>query len=132
MNPLKQYRQYQEETAGPEEAIALVYDGARRCVDQARAALASDNIEELVNATNKAQRVFTELMASLNMDAGEVSANLFKMYEYWNWRLSQGLITKDPAAYTEVSAALADMREAWADAAKQVRALRGAPPQSHG
>lgn len=130
MNALNQYKAYQNETVGPEERIVVIYDGARRFVEQALAALESQRFEEVGLYTGKAQRVLEELGLALNFEAGQIAQNLYQLYDYWAWRLGQGLMKQDPAAFREVSAALADMREAWADAARQVRAQRSA--LSHG
>lgn len=124
MNGLSQYRNYQLDTAGLEDSIPLLYDGARRFVDQAQVALEAGDYFQVSQNTGKAQRILSELAASLNMDAGGIAANLYQLYDYWVWRLGQGLIQKNPDAFREVSAALGDMRDAWADAARQVRAQR--------
>jgi flagellar secretion chaperone FliS len=125
MYGLQQYRGYQAETAGPEEQVALLYDGARRFTDKALAALEKADFEQVSHYTVKAQRILEELSAALNFEAGEVSGNLFKLYDWWLRRLSHALIHKDASAFQEVSAALSDMQEAWAQAARQVRAERG-------
>jgi len=126
VNALNQYRTYQVDTANREDFVALLYDGARRFTDQALAALQSGRPGEVNLYTGKAQRIFAELTASLNYDAGEISANLAKLYDYWSWRLGQGLIHKDSEAFREVSATLLDLHGAWVEAARQVRAARGA------
>lgn len=126
MERMNQYRSYQAETAGPEERVVLLYDGARRFTDQALQGLRSGNYEAVSLYTGKAQRILEEFLTTLNFDAGEIAENLAKLYEYWIWRLSQGLIHKDEAAFAEVSAALMEMHDAWAEAAKKVRTDRGA------
>jgi flagellar protein FliS len=124
LNGLNPYRKLQQEATTPEDSVALVYDGARLLVDQALAALEAKNYEAMSLHTGKAQMVFSELTASLNFDAGEIAKNLSQLYEYWGWRLSQGLIHKDPAPFREVSQVLSEMRDAWADAARQMRMQR--------
>lgn len=122
---LDQYRTYQATTVAPEDRVALLYDGTRRFVDQALRALEREDYEEVSRQVGKAQRILEELSAALNFDAGQLAENLFLLYDYWSWRLGQGLIHKDPAAFREVSAALDDMHGAWVEAAKAVRAQRG-------
>lgn len=123
---LNQYRSIQAETVAPEDRVALLYDGARRFVDQAAQALHEQDYEQVSHFVGKAQRILEELSGALNFDAGQMAENLFALYEYWAWRLSQGVIKKDDAAFAEVSAALMDMHGAWLEVAKQVRAQRGA------
>ena len=44
----------------------------------------------------KAQDAITELMCALDMEkGGTIAANLYKLYEYMNWRLSEANIKKD-------------------------------------
>lgn len=124
VNAYNQYRSYQVETASPEDQVALLYDGARRFVDKGRAAMEAGILDEASHNVGKAQAILAELSAALNLEVGEIAQNLWKLYDYWNWRLSQGLIKKDSTALQEVSAALSDMGQAWADAARQVRAQR--------
>ncbi len=127
MYGINQYRSYQTEAIGPEDAVAVCYDGARRFVDQALLALEDRDFEKVNLYTSKAQRVLSELAAALDFEAGgEIATNLAKLYDYWIWRLSQGLIKQDPEAFREVSGVLMEMHEAWVEAAKQVRAKRGA------
>lgn len=126
MNGLNQYRTYQVETTTPEDRIALLYDGARRFIDQAVLALEAHEYMQVSENVGKAQRIFTELSAGLNYEAGEVAENLARLYDYWNWRLTQGLLHKDTEAFKEVSTTVADLGEAWSQAAKTVRAQRGA------
>lgn len=127
MNGLNQYRTYQAETVAPEDQISLLYEGAQRFIDKAAAALEQERYTEVSENVGKAQRIFAELSSALNPEAGEIAANLARLYEYWNWRLSQGLIRKDVSALREVSATVGDMASAWAEAARQVRIERARP-----
>ena len=126
MNGLNQYKAYQVETLAPEDQVVVLYEGAQRFIDRADLALEEGNLPEVSVNVGKAQQIFAELSASLNFEAGEISRNLQRLYEYWSWRLSQGLIKKDAEAFREVSATVGDMAGAWAEAARQVRAQRGA------
>ncbi|MFZ5814022.1 MAG: flagellar export chaperone FliS [Bacillota bacterium] len=126
MNGINQYRSYQVETVSPEDQIVLLYEGARRFIDRAVLAMEAREYRDVSTNIGKAQQIFAELSGALNFEAGEIAENLYRLYDYWSWRLSQGLIKKDPAAFKEVSAAVGDMTEAWAEAARQVRAQRGA------
>lgn len=119
------YRNAELDTASPEDSVALLYDGARRFIDQGIIALQKSDYEETNKQISKAQRILTELAAALNFDAGPIAQDLLRLYDYWFWRLGQGVIHKDPEMFREVSAVLADMRDAWAQAARQVRAERG-------
>lgn len=126
MHGLNQYRAYQVDTVTPEDQVVLLYEGAQRFVERAIVALEAQEYMEVSRNVGKAQRIFAELSTALNFEAGEIAENLYRLYDYWSWRLTQGLLKKDVAALQEVSAAVADMSEAWGTAARQVRSQRGA------
>jgi len=126
VNGLKQYKSYQVETVPPEDQVALLYEGAQRFIEKAAMALENGRYDEVSENVGKAQQVFGELSASLNFSAGEIAHNLYRLYDYWSWRLSQGLLKKDVQALREVATTVGDLAGAWAEAARQVRAQRGA------
>lgn len=123
------YQQYQEanlETASQGKLLLMLYDGAIRFLTQALAALEARNYQEAHQFILKAEDIIAELMACLKMDVGEISMNLFRLYEYMNWRLIQGNIKRDPEMIREVQRHLRDLREAWAEAIKQTGQTHGA------
>lgn len=126
MNQVQQYQTYQVQTASPGEQVALLYEGARRFTDLAQKGLENGRLDEVSLYTGKAQRILEELAACLNPEAGEVAQHLDQLYDYWCWRLGQGLIKRDGAAYREVSAVLGEMAEAWREAARSLKAQRAA------
>ena len=113
------YQQYQEanlETASRGKLLLMLYDGAIRFLTQALAAMEAKKYQDAHNYIIKAEEIITELMSCLKMDVGEISKNLFRLYEYMNWRLMQGNIKRDPAMIMEVQRHLRDLREAWVEA----------------
>ncbi|HWI63605.1 MAG TPA: flagellar export chaperone FliS [Symbiobacteriaceae bacterium] len=126
-NGYNQYKSLQVATSSREDLVAMLYDGARRFTDLARVALQAKQYEQVAVNVGKAQRILTELSVTLNFEVGgEMARNLEKLYEYWSWRLGQGLMHKDGKCFDEVSAVLSDMHEVWVEAAKQVKASRAA------
>ncbi len=123
---LNQYKTYQVQTTAPEDQVALLYEGAQRFIDKAALALQAGKYDEVSAYVGRAQQIFTELRTALNPEAGEIARNLDRLYDYWTWRLSQGLIKKDIEAFREVSGTVGDMAATWKEAARQVRAQRGA------
>lgn len=124
MNPLQAYRGYQVQTATPGEQVALLYEGASRFAELALQGLKAGRLEDVSKYTGKAQRILVELALCLNHDAGEIAQNLDRLYDYWRWRLGQGLIHQDPEAFQEVATALGDMAEAWREASRSLHAGR--------
>jgi flagellar protein FliS len=78
-------------------------------------------IERINQAVGRAQDILTELMASLDFDAGgEIARNLFSLYVYFNRELMEANIAKDPARIKAVRNMLEELRLAWVEAVRQV------------
>lgn len=119
------YQQYQEanlETASQGKLLLMLYDGAIRFLTQAVQAMEAKKYQDSHNFILKAEDIITELMSCLKLEVGPIATNLFRLYEYMNWRLVQGNIKRDPAMIVEVQKYLRDLREAWAEAVKQTSA----------
>lgn len=127
-NPYAQYRQTSVQTASQGALILMLYDGAIKNLNTAHAAAARRDHAAANQALQKAQAIVTELMVTLNYDAGDVARRLYNLYEYYNYRLVQANIKKDPAIIEEVRRHLQSLRQAWEQAARQV----GSPPSAHG
>lgn len=101
----------------------MLYDEA---IKQIGAALSkfdsSDRIEpQYIEETNKkivkSQEIITELMASLDMEAGgEIAKNLLALYTYFNQQLMEGNIEKKPAKLLFVKDMMEQLRTAWVEA----------------
>jgi flagellar protein FliS len=76
--------------------------------------LAPSNIEILNKHILKSQEIITELMASLNMDAGgDISKNLLSLYTYFNQQLFEGNVEKNPDKLKFVKNMMEELRSAW-------------------
>ena len=128
-NPYQQYQESTLETASQGKLLLMLYDGAIRFLTQASAAMETKNWQDSHNFILKAEDVITELMACLRMEAGgEIAFNLYRLYEYMNWRLVQSNIKRDASGVLEVQARLKELREAWVEAIK----LQGAQTSGTG
>jgi flagellar protein FliS len=116
-----QYRQTSIQTAPPEQLIVMLYDGAIRSLEQAKLAMQAG--KDPGEAIAKAQDIFAELAASLNLSAGEIASNLAQLYNFWIYRLFQAQIHREPNMIDEVNAMARDLREAWATIAAQQRRM---------
>lgn len=120
-NAYDQYRQTSIQTAPPEQLIVMLYDGAIRSLEQAKLAIQSG--KDPSEAIAKAQDIFAELAASLNLSAGEIAGNLAQLYNFWIQRLFQAQIHREATMVEEVNTMVRDLREAWATIAAQQRRL---------
>ncbi|HOX32662.1 MAG TPA: flagellar export chaperone FliS [Spirochaetales bacterium] len=123
-NPLAAYRETRVKTASPGQLVVMLYDEALKQCDKAielageGAKPKPEHIERINAALGKAQDVITELMASLDFDAGgEIAQNLFSLYVWFGRELLEANIAKDTARVKSVRGMLAELRVAWAEVA---------------
>lgn len=112
-NPYQQYRDTQVKTANQGKLILLLYDGAIRFLREAEAALAVKKYDTVNTSIVRTQDILTELIVSLNMKAGDISANLYRIYDYLNRRLIEANVRKDVVILREVIGHLLDLRAVW-------------------
>lgn len=114
-NPYKRYRQTQVETAGPLELIIMMYDGAIRFCNQAKIAIEEKKYNEANHFLQRVQAIVDELNFSLNMDAGEIAANLRNLYDFIGTKLVEANIKKDITTIDQMVELLAELRSSWAE-----------------
>lgn len=112
------YRKQQVTTASPGQLVVMLYDAAIRQCKAAQEAIARQERDAAARSLLKAQDIVSELMSSLNVQAGgELGAALLRLYEYMYRRLVQANVRKDASAAREVEELLSGLRDAWAQAA---------------
>lgn len=100
----------------------MLYDEAIKQLGAA-AALFDENfkkepsrIEKANGHILKSQEIITELMASLDMEAGgEISNNLLSLYAYFNKQLLEANIEKSPDKIMFVKNMMDQLRAAWVE-----------------
>ncbi len=121
-NAYTTYRNSSVETADPGRLILIVYDVAIKHCRLALEVIAKNgDLMERNKYLYKAQDAVTELMGSLKLDVGEISINLFRLYEYMGWNLVQAVIKNDPKFIDEALRHLVSLREAWEEAYRNMR-----------
>lgn len=113
----EQYKKNQIETAGPEEILIMLYEGAIRFLLIAKKALNEKDYAKSNTNLIKAQRIILEFMDSLDMSiGGEMAMNLYKLYEYLHYQLVQANIQKNVAFIDEVLDHLRSLKATWQEA----------------
>ncbi len=120
-NPYQQYKKTQVDTADQGKLIVMLYDGAIKFVNKAIDLIPQKKIEEVHKNIVKAQDIISELMTSLNMDAGDISNRLLSIYMYINRRLIEANLSKSTEPLLEVRKHLTELRGAWEVAGKTVK-----------
>lgn len=111
------YQAYVEGNVFSGNPIALVialYEGAIDAIREARDCLISGDIWGRSKAINKGIKILTELLVSLDHEAGgEISANLKRIYSYLQCRLLDAHAQQAEAPLAEAERLLNTMLEGW-------------------
>jgi flagellar protein FliS len=117
MNPYaaqtQAYRSNTVMTASPEQLVVMLYDGAVRFLRQAEAAGGEQAWVNAGERLSRAEAIIDELLATLNMDAGEISERLEGIYVFCKRCLIEARLEKAPVKIGHVIRLLSDLREAW-------------------
>ncbi|HON88452.1 MAG TPA: flagellar export chaperone FliS [Spirochaetales bacterium] len=131
-NPLNAYKETKIKTASPGQLILMLYAEAIKQASYALELLEQDcrkhpqNIEKINNAIIKTQDIITELMASLDFEAGgEIAHNLFSLYVYFNHELMEANIQKNASLLRPVKNMLEELYKAWVVAVEQTQGTAG-------
>jgi flagellar secretion chaperone FliS len=119
-NAYQQYKHTQINIANQGKLILMLYDGAIKFINKAIEMIESKDIEGSHNNITRVRDIITELITSLNMEAGEISQRLFSIYMYINNRLTEANVKKDNKPLFEVKKHLTELRSAWEEASKKV------------
>ena len=120
------YRDTGVKTTSQGKLVVMLYDEAIRQLSYAVSYLMGGNkieaqhIEQFSKHIMKVQEIITELMISLDMDAGgDISKNLMSLYIYFNQELLNISISHDRTKITFIQDMLMQLRDAWAEAATE-------------
>jgi flagellar biosynthetic protein FliS len=133
-NPLAAYRETRVKTASPGQLVVMLYDEAIKQSDTAIGLFGEDSkprpedIERINICLGKAQDVITELMASLDFEAGgDIAQDLFAIYVWFGRELLEANIQKNIERVKAVRNMLAELREAWVEAATKAQGGSSSP-----
>jgi flagellar protein FliS len=116
MNPYARPNAYRENsimTASPEQLVVMLYDGAGRFLRQAEGSMLDGSWLVASEKLSRAEAIIDELLATLDMDAGEVADRLQSIYVFCKARLIEARIERDSVRVDQVARLLGELREAW-------------------
>ena len=118
MNPQAAQQQYLRTrvmTATPEQLQMMLYDGALRFAEQAKAALEARDFERSYNTISRVQKIITELSCTLKRDRfPELCDKLTALYSYVFKKLVEANVEHSVEALDEAIGLLRYQRETWA------------------
>ncbi len=114
---LKQYRnlgvESQVSNASPHRLIQMLFEGALGRLAAAQGAIERTDHAAKGEHMSKAIGIIGGLRSSLDMEAGEVSDNLDRLYEYMNLRLLEATTQNDSDKVAEVIQLLKTLKSGW-------------------
>ena len=110
----KNYLRTRVLTATPEQLQMMLFDGAVRFAEQARAALEKKDYEASYSLLSRTQKIVTELTGSLKPStAPELCAKLAGLYNFVFRKLVEANVARDISALDEALKILRFQRETW-------------------
>ena len=117
MNNSLAYNTYAQNDIGiesPQKLIEMLYEGILRFNMQAKRAITSEDIEKRTYWINRSIAVLTELLNTLDMDAGgEISQYLQGLYTFQLQTLSQANGENSIVKIDQVNKVIKGLLEAW-------------------
>lgn len=117
-----QYNKYMTttvQTATPAQLLVMLYDGAIRFCKAGIEAMKENKYEEVNRNLCKAQDIVREFIVTLDRSS-PIAERLLPLYEYFIARLMEANAKKEPTFVQEVIGYLAELKETWVNASRQV------------
>lgn len=114
-------------TAAKEDLIVKIFDILILASQQALEKLETTprEIEAIHRCLLRAQRACCLLMGSLDMDiGGDLSVNLFRIYEFWHHELVMTNMRKDASRLQQILPAILDFRDTWQQAVTKFKVMQ--------
>lgn len=112
-SPYKNYIKQEVEGATKGKLVLLLYDGAIKFMRISIKAIEEQDIQGSHNNIMRAQNIVYELMSTLNMDAGDISKNLLRLYDFIIWQLIEANRDKSKEKIEGVIKIMSNLRDAW-------------------
>lgn len=115
-NALNAYKNNSVNYASKEQLLLMLVDGAVRFSKVAKEALENKNIQKSHENLVKVQDIFTELMVTLDRNAGDWAIQLYNVYDFIKTRLFEINLKKDAKMMEELMPVIESVRDTWHEA----------------
>lgn len=116
------YRESAILTAPPEQLVVMLYDGCHRFLLQSISAMRDGHAAQAGERLGRATAIIDELQCTLDLSAGGVAERLAGIYVFCRRHLAEGLCERDPEKLEQVDRLLAQLRDAFSQAAGSMAA----------
>jgi flagellar protein FliS len=106
------------QTASPGQRVLMLFDGIIKFLERAKLGFDLDDPldrnQTIFNNISRARAIIHELNAALNLnEGGELASTLRRLYEYFDWRLDEGLRVNRTDPVDDVIRRVTVLRDAW-------------------
>lgn len=115
-NAFNVYKNNSVNYASKDQLLLMLVDGAVKFAKIAREALAEKDIKKSHENLVKVQDIFTELMVSLDQNAGDWAKEIYQVYDFIKTRLFEINLKKDDAMMEELIPVIESVRDTWHEA----------------
>lgn len=115
-NALNAYKNNSVNYASKEQLLLMLVDGAVRFSKVAKEALENKDTKKSHESLVRVQDIFTELMVTLDRNAGEWAAQLYEVYDFIKTRLFEINLKKDAKMMEELMPVIESVRDTWHEA----------------
>lgn len=113
-DPAAAYRNTSFEAAPPLKILRMLYAGALKFLDQAKACELPDESIQFSDRLARADAIVSELRCSLEPErAPDLAQQLDSLYEYVQGELSRAILEREPEPIENAYQVLASLKQAW-------------------
>ena len=123
-NALNAYKNNSVTHASKDQLLLMLVDGAVKFSKIAREALEKGNVLESHRNLVKAQDIFTELMISLDQNAGEWAKQIYQVYDFIKRSLIEINLKKDLKAMDELIPVIEGIKDTWHEAYDKSKGIK--------
>lgn len=122
-NPYNTYKQNTVNMASQDQLLLMLVDGAVKYTKIAKLAIQKKDIARAHKELIRVQDIFTELMVTLDKNAGSFTDVLFNLYDFIKSKLVEANMKKDVAVIDEVLPLIEEVRDMWHEVAIKSKEL---------
>jgi flagellar protein FliS len=118
-NAFNTYKNNSVNFASKDQLLLMLVDGAVKFSKIGRQAILDKDIKKAHENIMKTQKIFYELMATLDMNkGGQWAESLMKVYDFIARRLTDANIKKSEEIMNEIMPLIQEVRDTWTEAYK--------------
>lgn len=123
-NPYNYYKQNSVFMASKEQLLLMLVDGAVKYTKIARISIVEKNMQRAHKELLRVQDIFTELMVTLDQNAGQWAKDMYRVYDFVRYELSRANIRKDVQIIDKVLPIIEQIKDTWHEADKKSKEER--------